>query len=166
MKHLLSLVIAICLTCAADAQSTVKLHNLWARPQVHVKFADYTLSFKIKDIERSLQILDEIGDRTWGLRSDLDTARQYTIELYPDRQEYKFRLEKMMHQAVATFLLSAGQAEVYRGRKRLTAVIMDIQPLHGDDIIAYIKFFDPQNGDMLFSGTMPVGMYNQDIGID
>ncbi|GAA4462154.1 hypothetical protein GCM10023093_08200 [Nemorincola caseinilytica] len=148
------------------AQSTVRLHNLWARPQVHVLFGEYRLSFKIKDIDRTLQILADIGNRTWGPSSGLDTNRQYSIELYADRQEYRGRFERMMHQAVATFLLSAGQAEVRHGRKRLHSVIMEVQPVRQDDMMARIKFFDPKKHRLIYSGTMPVDMYNRDIGID
>lgn len=160
------MVIAIFLAVTVHGQSTVTLHRLWAKPQVHVKFGGYVISFKIKDVDRTLELLESTGDHTWGYPSGLDTNRQYSIELYADRQEYHYRLEKMMQNAVATFLLSVGQAEVYRGRKKLRSVIMDIQPIHGDDIMAMIKFYDPKKKRLVYSGSMPVSMYKQDIGID
>lgn len=157
--------VAIVMGADCMGQRPVKLNNLWATPEVHVLFAGYKLSFTIKNMNRTLELMNQIGDNTWGTQTELDTLREYTIELYGSHPQYRNRLQTMMQHCIATFLLSAGQAEVRYKRRRLRTVLMDIQPIGPDGNTVRILFYDPKNNHMLYSGTMPVGMYKQDIGL-
>ncbi len=150
------------------AQQTIQLHNLWAKPQVHVLFNGYIISFKIKDINRALELLAETGDTTYGRTSGLDTAREYHTELLSGlRMEYKTPLQPLLQRGVGVFLLMAGQAEVRNPRgKKLKEIVADIEPVKRDDEAAYIRFADPRNNYLLFSGSMATEMYKKDIGID
>ncbi len=148
------------------AQRTVPLHRLWTPPQVHVHFNGYVLSFRIKDINRSMELLLETGDSTLGPTSGLDTAATYHIELYARRQQYTNKLQPLMQNMIGTFLLTAGQAEVRHGRKKLSDIIMDIQAASYDDNHTYIRFYDPQNHQLIFAGSMAADMYRRDLGLD
>ena len=168
MKYAFLLTLSLAMSAVLFAQRTVKLHNLWAKPQVHVLFEGYTLSFKIKDINRTMEILNEIGDTTYGITSGLDTLRQYPLELYPGlRLQYRNALQPLMQRGVACFLLLSGQAHIVNKRKKkLKEIVANILPVKGDDELAYVNFYDPKNNKLLFSGCMPVGLYNKDLGID
>ena len=150
------------------SQRTIKLCNLWAKPQVHVKFGDYYLSFKIKDINKALELMAKTGDSSFGLTSRLDESARYAIALYPGLDmEYRDRLQPLMQKGVGVFLLLAGHAEIRKGkRKVLHEIIADMRPVRNDAIYAYVNFFDPKTNAMIFSGRMNVAMYNQDLGLD
>lgn len=165
MKCVFSLMVGLLVCASAFGQRPIKLNRLWTKPQVHVLFGGYKLSFTIKNINRTYELLNEVGDSTWGRTSGLDTAKQYTVELYASHLEYKNRLQVVMQHAVGTFLLSAGQAQVRYKRRRLKSILMDIQPVAPDGNTVRILFYDPKNNKMIFSGDMPVDMYRQDIGI-
>ena len=168
MKYAFLLTLSLAMSAVLFAQRTVKLHNLWAKPQVHVLFEGYTLSFKIKDINRTIEILNEIGDTTYGSTSGLDTLRHYTLELYPGlRLQYRNPLQPLMQRGVGCFLLLSGQAYIVnKKKKKLKEIVANILPVKGDDELAYVNFYDPKNNKLLFSGCMPVGLYNKDLGID
>src|SRR5262249_52779406 len=108
----------------------------------------------------------ETGDLTYGDSSGLDTAKDYIVELYPGLEhQYRSRLQPMMQQAIGAFLLLAGHAVIESPRhKKLTAITADIKTDETDE--AYVVFYDPRNHTLLFSGRMPVDMYNKDLGID
>ncbi len=168
MKYAFLLTLSLAMSAVLFAQRTVKLHNLWAKPQVHVLFEGYTLSFKIKDINRTIEILNEIGDTTYGITSGLDTLRQYPLELYSGlKLQYRNALQPLMQRGVACFLLLSGQAHIVNIRKKkLKEIVANILPVKGDDELAYVNFYDPINNKLLFSGCMPIGLYNRDLGID
>lgn len=168
MKYASLLTLSLAMSAVLFAQRTVKLHNLWAKPQVHVLFEGYTLSFKIKDINRTIELLNEIGDTTFGTTSGLDTLRHFALELYPGlRLQYRNALQPLMQRGVGCFLLLSGQAYIInKNKKKLKEIVANILPVKGDDELAYVNFYDPKNNKLLFSGCMPVGLYNKDLGID
>jgi hypothetical protein len=72
-----------------------------------------------------------------------------------------------MQRGVACFLLLSGQAHIVNKRKKkLKEIVPNILPVKGDDELAYVNFYDPKNNKLLFSGCMPIGLYNRDLGID
>ncbi len=167
VKRILLFLSLIMCCLHAYAQRSLKLRNLWAEPEVHVLFEGYTLSFTIKDINKALMLLEGTGDHTFGTNSGLDSGRQYIVELYPGRVEYKNRLQAMMHADIAGFLLSAGHAEVRNPRHRkLDEIILDIQLPDAGEVSTIVRVFDPKNDKMLFWGKMNINMYNKDLGID
>ena len=168
MKYASLLTLSLAMSAVLFAQRTVKLHNLWAKPQVHVLFEGYTLSFKIKDINRTIELLNEIGDTTYGITSGLDTLRQFPIELYPGlKLQYRNTLQPLVQRGVGCFLLLSGQAYIVnKKKKKLKEIVANILPVKGDDELAYVNFYDPKNNKLIFSGCMPIGLYNRDLGID
>jgi hypothetical protein len=168
MKYASLLTLSLAMSAVLFAQRTVKLHNLWAKPQVHVLFEGYTLSFKIKDINRTIELLNEIGDTTYGITSGLDTLRQFPIELYPGlKLQYRNTLQPLVQRGVGCFLLLSGQAYIVnKKKKKLKEIVANIVPVKGDDELAYVNFYDPKNNKLIFSGCMPIGLYNRDLGID
>jgi hypothetical protein len=168
MKCIGLLLTGFILPIALFAQRTVQLRNLWARPQVHVLFGDYTVSFTIKDINKALTLLSQTGDHTFATSCNLDTGGNYIIELYPGlRMEYHNSLEPILQKGVGAYLLLCGHAVVQnRKHKKLKAVVSDIQPLIEGVDLTDIKFYDPKTNKLLFSGNMAADMYYKDIGID
>lgn len=153
---------------SARAQHPVPLRNLWMRPQVHVVFNEYTLSFTIRDIDKSLGFLASIGDTTYGMQCGLDTGKNYVYELYPGTHtEYKFPMQPLLQNGVGCFLLTAGHAVVQNKKhKALREIIVDIDPLEPGDTIAMISFYDPKTKKMVFQGKMATRLYKKDLGID
>jgi len=168
MKSIVLLLFAFIISGSAFAQRTIQMRNLWIRPQVHVIFGDYTISFTIKDIDRALELLGETGDTSYGTTCGLDTSGNYFIELYPgNKMEYHKPLEPLIQKGVGVFLLSAGHAYIEdKKHKPVKSIIMDIQPLQRGVDDAYILFYDERNNNMLFSGRMAADMYNKDLGIN
>jgi len=152
----------------ATAQRTIKMRTLWSPPQVHVLFQGYTISFTIRDINKALSLLAETGDTLYGSTSNLDTGRNYAMELYPGTHtEYHNRLQPLMQKGVGVFLLLSGHALVENKKHKLLRDIsseIGIAPNGEPDVL--INFYDPLNHNMLFSGKMKVEMYNKDLGID
>ncbi len=171
MKHLVLFVATLVISVSAIAQRTIKLHNLWEKPQVHILFGGYRLSFKISDIDKSLVLLSETGNNTFGRSSGLDEEKHYYMEILPGLDmQYHDSLEILMQNVVGPFLLLSGRAEVKRakrGRRNvLSEIIADLRPVRLDDSVAYINFFDPKTKKLMFSGCMSVDMYNQDLGLE
>ena len=168
MKHLSLLFIAIIFSTVSFSQRTIQLRTIWTRPQVHVIFEGYMVSFTIKDIDKALALLYETGDHTYGRSCGLDTAGDYTVELYPGfRMEYQFPLQPLIQRGVGAFLLSTGHALVQNKKhKKLTTVTTDLEPLTEGDQQTVIKFYDPKTGKILFYGVMAADMYTKDIGLD
>jgi len=168
MKRILLLLFAFIISMQLFAQRTIQMHTLWTRPQVHILFNGYTISFTIKDINKALALLCETGDTTFGNTSGLDTAIDHATELYPGtHMEYQNRLEPLIQNGVGAFLISAGHAFIQNKKhKPVKAVIMDIQTLERGVDNAYILFYDPKNNTMLFSGKMAAEMYHKDLGLD
>ncbi len=167
MQRIFLFLLAFTVSYCSLAQHTVALRNLWQKPQVHVQFNDYTISFSIKDINRSLQLLSGLGDFTYGTTSGLDTALDYPMELYMGKMQYKTRLQELLHNEVAAFLLTAGHAEVRNKKQKLLKEInVEVTiPSIGEDATV-VTAYDPKNNKMIFWGTMKADMYHQDLGID
>lgn len=168
MKSILLVLLIFTVSLSSIAQHSVQMRNLWMEPQVHVLFEGYTISFTIKDINRALELLSETGDTTFGAISGLDTAGNYNVELYRGlHQEYHNKLQPLLQKGVGAFLLTAGHAYIENARrKKVPAIITDIQPLIEGVDVTTIKFYDPANNKLIFEGTMDAGMYNKDLGID
>lgn len=168
MRFPLLISLALLFPVLCFSQRTIALCNLWAKPQVHVKFGDYNISFKIKDINRALELMTITGDSSYGRTSGLDESKEFFVELYPGlNMQYRDRMQPLMQRGVGVFLLLAGHAEVKKGRKKmLYEVIADISPVRNDAKFTYVNFFDPKTNAILFSGRMNSAMYNQDLGID
>lgn len=159
---------AFLLLSFACAQRSLRLRTLWTRPQVHVLFEGYTVSFTIKDINKALELLSETGDTSYGATSSLDTAKDHFLELYRGtRQEYRNRLQPLLQRGVGAFLLTAGRAYIETPKhKKVTDIIVDIQPIIAGTDKVMVFFYDAKSKALLFSGTMSADMYNKDLGID
>ncbi len=168
MKQRILLAVTLICCNTVFAQRTIKLNNLWAKPEVHVLFQGYTLSFTIKDVNKAVALLAETGDSSFGTSTQLDTSRSYDSELFPGvRTQYRYWLQPLIQNGVGSFLLLAGHAEIANPRHRkLSTIIADIQPVERDDSFARVNFYDPRNNHLLFSGRMNVDLYNRDLGID
>ena len=168
MKSIVLLLATFFLSVSAFAQHTVKIRNLWAKPQVHIYFEQYTVSFTIKDINRALVLLAETGDSTtYGLNAHLDEHKEYYIDLFRGNTEYHNNLQPMMQHDIAAFLLTAGHAVIKRKRHRpLKEIIVDVSiPSVGENDVL-VRVFDPKNNKTVFQGRMKVDMYNKDLGIE
>lgn len=172
MKRTIFLLCLVLAGFVATAQRTVHLRHLWERPQVHVLFQGYHLSFLIKDIDKALGFLAEMGDTTYGIKCGLDTARNYPLELFPGlRQLYKSPLQAMMQNGVGAYLLTTGHVLVKNKKgKVLKSVIADFQPQVDGERMMYLVFYDPKHKrnrpkQVVFTGQMAAGLYNRDLGI-
>jgi hypothetical protein len=167
MKRILLLALLF-LSLTAGAQRTVTMNTLWDDPQVHVLFKGYTISYRIKDIDKALLLLAETGDSTFGLQSRLDTNGRYELELFPGlKAEYRTQLHEVLQRGVGAYLLMAGRAEIRSPRhKKIRSVNADIEYGSRDATEAMINFYDPANNALLFCGSMALEMYNKDMGLD
>ena len=168
MKRIFVFSAVFLLSYPAFPQHTVQMRNIWTRPQVHVLFEGYTISFTIKDVDKALMLLAETGDTSFGHASGLDTAKDYFCELYSGtRMEYHNALQALLQKGVGAFLLSAGHAYIEnRKHKPVRSVIMDTETFPKGVDNAYILFYDPRNNKRIFTGKMAANMYNKDLGID
>ncbi|MCW3123875.1 MAG: hypothetical protein JWQ38_3367 [Flavipsychrobacter sp.] len=167
MKSIVLLLGACILSVSTLAQHTVRIRNLWAKPQVNVAFEHYTVSFTIKDINRALLLLAEIGDSTYGLTSKLDEQKKYYINLYRGRTEYTNDLQPMMQHDLGAFLLTAGHAVVKRKHhKALKEIIVDIGTPSTWEKDVIVTVYDPKKHKAVFQGKMKIDMYNKDLGIE
>jgi hypothetical protein len=168
MKRLLVFFVLLFLTYPVFAQRNIQMRNIWTRPQVHVLFEGYTLSFTIKDINRALVLLAETGDTSFGRTSGLDTAKDHFCELYAGtRMEYRNSLQNLMQNGVGAFLLMAGHAYIENPKhKHMQQIIADIKVFPRGIRHAFIIFTDPRNGKRVFTGRMAANMYNKDLGIE
>ena len=144
------------------------LRNLWERPQVHVIFNDYTVSFSIKDINKALVLLRATGDSTQPAECGLDTAKDFFYELYPGlHQQYRFPMQPILQNKIGAYLLTAGHAVIANKKHRLLKeIITDIRSLELQDKVSLATFYDPQSHNMLFQGKLAAELYKQDLGID
>lgn len=167
MKFILLLFTGLVISSFSFAQRTIPLVSLWTRPQVHVLFQGYVVSFTIKDIDKALSLLAETGDSSFGTFCHLDTSKNFLLELFPGtKTEYHTTLQPLLQNAVGPFLLMAGHAYIENEKhKKVTEIVADIEPNHGSDEM-FVVFTDPKTKKLLFSGKMPVDMYNRDLGID
>lgn len=168
MKKVSMLLAALFFTSAAIAQHTVTMHTLWQRPQVHVLFGDYTVSFTIRDIDKALTYLADAGDTRFPTSCGLDTAGEYTIELNAgEHPEYHNALQTMMQNGVGPYLMSMGHALVENKRHHLVrAVEMDARPPLDGGHRVYIEFYNPKTNARVFSGEMRTELTNKDLGLD
>ena len=171
MKKGFLLLVLLAAALTAQCQKTVKIRNLWTRPQIHVHFKEYTVSFSVRDIDRALELLNGTGDYTYGTKSDLDSTKDFTIELLNDlHTEYKVALQPMLQNSIGTFLLTKGLAVIttpkHKKTRTLQSVIMDYDDLDATETNIFIHFYDPDNHHLLFTGKLPLALYNLDMGID
>ena len=131
-------------------------------------FEGYSVFFTIKDIDKALSLLAEIGDTSFGSACGLDTSGNYYTELYSgSKMEYHNKLQLLLQNAVGCFLLSKGHATVERTRhKQLKVIIMDIMAPVATQDEEYLLFYDPHSGKRIFSGKMLQEMFDKDLGID
>ncbi len=160
--------LALLLSGALYAQYPVKMRNLWTRPQVHVLFNGYRVSFAIRDINKTLALLRSAGDDSHPSYCALDTSKDFSYELYEGtRTEYKEQMESLLQNVVGPFLITAGRAVVQDSRNRvLQEVITDIKYEGTGEQNVYVNFFDPKTKKMLFAGIMSLAIYKMDLGID
>ena len=168
MKRITLFWLVFILSYPVLAQHTIQMRQLWTRPQVHILFEGYTVSYTIKDIDKALKLLAETGDTTFGTSCRLDTAGDFYAELYSgNHMEYHNSLQPLLQQGIGAFLLSAGHADIKNSRhKTVPAVTMNIIPPVGDEQQVYVVFYDPDTGDRVFTGKMAVAMYNKDLGLE
>lgn len=168
MKSTLLLVTAVTLSFTVFAQRIVKMRTMWDRPQVHVHFEGYTVSFRVQDINKALGMLYETGVKKYGTNCMLDTAGTYPLQLNRDlRLQYRSGIEPIMHKAIGAYLITAGRAYIQNRRgKRIAELEMDIQPLILETNEVFIMFYDKKTKKLVFAGSMPADMYNKDMGLD
>jgi len=168
MKSICLLLLVLIPVYPAFAQRNVPMKNLWTRPQVHVLFEGYTVSFTIKDINKALSLLAETGDTSYGLSYGLDTAKNYSVELYSgNHMEYHNMLQPLLQNGIGVFLLLSGHAYIEDPKnKKVKEVTMNILPPTGNEPEVYVLFYDPDTGARIFTGKMAVAMYGKDLGID
>jgi len=142
--------------------------NLWAQPRVHVLFQGYTISYTIKDINKAIGIMAQMGDSTYGVTSKLDTGKDYYIELFPGfSTEYHSPLQPLIQLGVGAFLLTAGHAVVENPKHKIRNEILeyiDVEPNEDNNVL--VTFYDTKNNRTIFFGRMKDFMYNKDLGID
>lgn len=168
MKSISLFLSAFILCSSIYAQRTIEMKNLWTPPQVHVLFEEYTISFTVKDIKRALDLLAETGDSTYESSRGMDDRKNYFAELQPGLvMEYHNRLQPMLQKGIGVFLLLAGHASIENKKhKKVNKITAEIQPpIEGTDKVN-VLFYDSRNNKLLFSGEMPVDMYNKDLGIN
>ena len=168
MKSCLIFLLALLSCISSHAQYPVQIRNLWTRAQVHIVFNDYTVSFSIKDINRTLAIFREMGDSSHPATCELDTGLNYSYELLPgNHAEYRHPMQSLMQNVVGAFLLTAGHAVITNKREKvLKEIIVDIDPLDPGDVEGLVSFYDPKTKKMLFQGKMARAIYRKDLGID
>ena len=168
MKSLVSLLLVFFLPPALNAQHPVPIRNLWTRPQVHVLFGGYKVSFAIRDINKALALMKYIPDTTYGTKCLLDTSKNYSYELYPGTHtQYRYEMEPLLQNGVGVFLLTRGLAEVENGRhKKLKTIIADIATSETGELSTFASFYDPDTHQMIFSGRIDVDLIGRDPGID
>ena len=144
------------------------LRNLWTRPQVVVTFNGYTVMFTIRDIDRALELMNEIGEYKYGTKSGLDTSKTYPIDLYEGTKSvYTNDIQPLLKDGVGPFLISIGHANVLNPKhKPLKTIDVDIEGSEFSAEFVFINAYDPQTHKLLFSGKMKTAMYNKDMGID
>lgn len=168
MKKLVFFLLAMVLATTLSAQHLTKIRNLWTRPQVHVFFEGYRVSFAIRDINKALALLRQEGDSTHIAVCKLDTAKDYNYALMPGTvTQYRDDMEPFIQNLIGPFLLTAGRAVVESGRhKYLKEIIVDVQSTGIGGETVFVEFFDPANNKRIFSGNMPRILYGMDLGID
>ena len=156
------------LTANCFAQKTIALKNLWTRPQMHVSFNGYTISFAIRDINRALELLNETGEYMYGTKCTLDTSGNYFIELFDvSKPEYKTLIEPLIQNGVGSFLLTVGKAVIEDPKHKIMPnVELSIEGGEFSSEYYQIQVFDPKTKKLIYSGRMNTAMYNKDMGID
>jgi len=168
MRNTGLLIFLMLLPLSLLAQHKVNMRNLWARPQVHVLFSGYEVSFTIRDINKALRVLAANGDSSYSHYCQLDTAGDYYCELYPGiHTEYKRPIQILLQRGVGVYLLNAGLAQV-KGRKkeRVDNIICDMEPVEEGAPFTFASFYDGDNHQMLFNGRINTAIIGVDPGID
>jgi len=168
LKSLFYILALISLSLQGVAQQQINMRNLWVRPQVHVSFGDYTLSYTIKDINKALSFLNDLDKALYGSTSNLDTNKDYWVELFPGtRTDYRYRLQPMIQNGVGAYLLLCGHAEIqYKKHKKVKTLEAHLSHVTETEGSIFITFYDPRTKKMVFEGKMENALYNKDLGID
>lgn len=148
-------------------QRLMPVKNIWTEPQVHIHTQGYIVSFAIRDIDRTLQMMRELGDSSLPATSNLDTSKQYHYELTTDiHLEYHYEMQRLLHNCVASFLLSKGKVVITRKGKKLKEYLYDATLAENgtDHVLVTIK--DPTLPQNIYIGKMPVIIRGADMGID
>ncbi len=156
-------------TSQGVAQHSVHIRNLWMRPQVHIAFNGYVVSFTIRDIDKTLLLLGKLnGDTTLAQSCGLDTAGSYFYELLPGtRLQYHNPLQPVLQNLVGPYLLEKGLAIVENPKhKLLTDITADATQATLPSFPMFLNFYDPKTHALLFSGEIPPNLYQKDIGLD
>jgi hypothetical protein len=153
---------------ACRAQKEIVLRNLYTYPQIHVAFNGFTVSFAIRDVNRTMQLIAEFVDTTADTTSHLDTSRMYHLELFNDtKTEYTIALQDLMQNSVGGFLLLKGKAQVAdRKKRKVRAISVNLEESENGEPVSQIKCYDVKNKTLLFAGKIPNSLINQDLGID
>jgi hypothetical protein len=158
----------ISMTQTLTAQETVRLRNLWHKPEVHVLFNGYTISLTIRDINRAMSLMSAKDQSTYGSTSGLDTMGDYTIELYEGvHTEYHNRLQQIVQERVGALILLRGRAAITNKKgKKLSAIEANISPVTETAGTTFVSFYDPHSHILLFQGKIADAMIHSDLGID
>jgi hypothetical protein len=169
MKRIITFLFLVALYARSPAQEIVKMHPLWAHPQVHVMFGEYDLYFTIHDINRAMSFLPDNQQVIYGKTSGLDTGATYNIQLLAGRQvQYRTTLEPLIQNGVGAFILLSGRALITkRGKtqKQITAEPGPAVDLNGTYTMS-VNFYDCRTHQMLFSGIMDASLYHKDLGFE
>lgn len=154
---------------AAYGQPKIKMRAMRSRPQVHVKFGEYIVSFSITDIDKAMTFFPENEKVIYGTKCGLDSSLSYNLQLLPGRHmEYRNKLEPLLQNGVGCFLLMGGRALVSRDGKTVKEIYAKVGPemdLNGTYAVP-ISFYDSRNDKLMFSGMLDSELYKKDIGFD
>jgi hypothetical protein len=169
MRAVILLVVAVAFSYTSQAQKTIEMRTLWQKPQVHVIYGDYVISFTIKDIDKTLRLLAESGDNRFPTACGLDTGTDHTVQLLADvtRQEYRSNLQILLQDGVGCFLIYSGHAFIQNKKhKPVRSILADEQPPIGDVKETYLEFYNAKTNERLFSGRIFYELHGRDLGID
>jgi hypothetical protein len=170
MKSVYGCYLLLILSFSSAAQQTIKLRTLWTKPEVKLVFRDFTVYFRIKDIDKAMQFLSEEDKKLYGTTSGLDTNKTYNVELESGTNvQYLNDVQPLLQKAVGAYLLMSGHAAVETKRhKKIHSIEVNIGPAVDYDgfFRVPVTVYEPKTGKMIFSGVMDADMYKKDIGFD
>lgn len=165
MKKWLSFLLLVMAAYSSVAQHPVKLVRLWSKPEVHLLYRDYHIFFTIKDINTTMRYLHEINPALYDSTSHLDTNKLYSVELVDGRDmEYMKRLQPLLQNEVAAYLLYKGRAYIQTDKKKkVSRIIVNAGPVenHGNVAMVMMHFYDAKTKKELFAGLMNVELQHR-----
>lgn len=169
MKKLFFLLLMI-ISLSSYAQHTIKLVRLWRQPEVHLLYRQYHIFFTIKDINTTMKYLHEINPALYDSTSHLDTNKLYSVELVDGRDmEYMKRLQPLLQNEVAAYLLYKGRAYIQTAnKKKVKTIIANAGPVenHGNVAMVMIHFYDARTSKELFAGLMNVELQHRYLELE